>query len=238
MIFKNLYVKIPSLFTKEGIILSKREVFLRYLLLIIGVFFIALGIAVAKHSNLGISPISSIANVMNIKFPILSVGTWLMFTNCLMILIQIILLKGKFKPIQFLQFPISLILGFFTDLCLNFVSVIPANIYATRLLLVCVSVFILALGITLTIISDTVMNVGEAFVDVISKLLGKNFGSIKVIVDISFVTISVLLSLLFFNLKIIGTREGTIITATLTGFIIKWLTKHIKKPILKIITKK
>lgn len=237
MIFLKICDKIPLSYDKEGIILSLRERTLRYILLVVGVFFIALGIAAAKHSNLGISPISSIANIMSIKFPTLTVGTWLMLSNCLMILIQIILLRTKFKPIQFLQFPISLILGIFTDLCLNLVSFIPANIYIVRLLLVFISVFVLAFGITLTIISDTVMNVGEAFVDVISKLMGKNFGSVKVVVDITFVAISVILSLLFFDFKILGTREGTIITATLTGFVIKWLTKHIKSPILKAITK-
>ena len=218
--------------------MSKREKILRYLLLIIGVFFISLGIAVAKHSDLGISPISSVANVLSIKFPALTVGTWLMFTNCFMILAQIIILKRNFKPVQFLQFPISLLLGLFTDLNLAVVSYIPADIYIVRLLLVFVSVVILAFGITLTIISDTVMNVGEALVDVISKVLNKNFGSVKVVFDISYVTLSVILSLLFFNFKIVGTREGTIITATLTGFVIKWLTKRLKLPILKIITTK
>lgn len=218
--------------------MSKREKFLRYLLLIIGVFFISLGIAVAKHSDLGISPISSVANVLSIKFPALTVGTWLMFTNCFMILAQIIILKRNFKPVQFLQFPISLLLGLFTDLNLAVVSYIPADIYIVRLLLVFVSVVILAFGITLTIISDTVMNVGEALVDVISKVLNKNFGSVKVIFDISYVTLSVILSLVFFDFKIVGTREGTIITATLTGFVIKWLTKRLKSPILKTITTK
>ncbi len=218
--------------------MSIREKIMRYLLLIIGVFFIALGIATAKHSNLGISPISSIANVMSIKFPSLTVGTWLMFSNCIMIIIQIIILKKGFKPIQFLQFPISLVLGVFTDLCVKLVAFIPADVYIIRLLLVFTSVFILALGITLTLISDTVMNVGEAFVDVISKCLHKNFGSVKVAVDISFVAISIILSLLFFDFRIIGTREGTIITATFTGFVIKWLNKRIKPPILKIISDK
>lgn len=213
----------------------KREKFLRILLLIIGVYFIGLGIAFAKYSNLGISPISSVANVLNIKFPQLTVGTWLTFFNCFMILIQIIILKHNFRPAQFLQFPISLMLGVFTDLNLSFVSFIPAHIYIVRLLLTLIGVIILALGITFTVISDTIMNVGEALVDVISKLLNKSFGSVKVIFDICCVALSLILSLLFFDFKIVGIREGTVITAVLTGFVIKWFTKRIKQPILKII---
>lgn len=216
--------------------MSVRERISRYILLITGVFFIGLGIALAKQANLGISPVSSVANVLSIKFEFFTVGTWLMLWNCLMIVIQIAVLRKDFKPIQFLQFHISLLLGIFTDLSMMLVSFIPADIYVIRLFLVVISVLILAFGITLTIISDTVMNVGEAFVDMIAKITGKNFGSIKVIFDISCVLLSVILSLIFFDLTVVGTREGTIITAFCSGFIIKWLTKHIKEPITKFIT--
>ena len=218
--------------------MSTRERILRYMLLVIGLFFIGLGIAVVKHSNLGISPISSIANVLSIKFPSLTVGTWLMFTNCLMILVQIIILKSKFKPVQLLQFPVSLILSVFTDFCLMFVTLIPCNTYIIRLLFVFASVFILVLGISLTLISDTIVNVGEAFVDVFAKLLNKNFGTVKVVVDVGLVTIASILSLLFFDFKIVGIREGTIITATLTGFVVKWIIKNFKSPIIKLVTSK
>ena len=218
--------------------MSIREKTLRYMLLIIGVFFIGLGIAVAKHSNLGTSPISSVANVLSIRFPALTVGTWLMVFNCVMIIAQIIILKRNFKPIQFLQFPISLLLGVFTDLNVLLVSSIPIYNYIVKILFAFVSVLILALGITFTIISDMVMNVGEAMVDVIAKVTHKSFGNIKVIFDIGCVIAAVVLSILFFNFKIIGVREGTIITATFTGFVIKFLTKKLKSPILKIISSK
>lgn len=111
------------------------------------------------------------------------------------------------------------------------VSVIPADGYILRLLLVLISVPVLALGITLMLISNTVMNVGEAFVDVVSKALHKNFGNIKVVFDISCVTLSVLLSLLLFDLTVVGTREGTFIAAFGTGFVVKWMTKRLKAPI-------
>lgn len=218
--------------------MSIREKTLRYLLLIVGVFFIGLGIAFAKHSNLGTSPISSVANVLSIRFPVLTVGTWLMVFNCIMILAQIIILRRDFKPFQFLQFPISLLLGFFTDLNVAAISYIPAETYILKLLLVLISVFILAFGITLTVISDMVMNVGEAMVDVIAKVSNKTFGGVKVVFDICCVVMAIVLSLLFFDFKIIGVREGTVITAAFTGFVIKFFTKQLKSPINKIIKSK
>ena len=203
----------------------------RYLLLIAGVFFVGLGVAIARRSNLGISPVSSVANVLSLKFDVFSMGTWLMLWNCLIILAEMAILRRNFKPIQLLQFPISLLLGVFTDVGVWMVSVIPADGYILRLLLVLISVPVLALGITLMLISNTVMNVGEAFVDVVSKALHKNFGNIKVVFDISCVTLSVLLSLLLFDLTVVGTREGTFIAAFGTGFVVKWMTKRLKAPI-------
>lgn len=203
----------------------------RYLLLIAGVFFVGLGVAIARRSNLGISPVSSVANVLSLKFDVFSMGTWLMLWNCLIILAEMAILRRNFKPIQLLQFSISLLLGVFTDVGVWMVSVIPADGYILRLLLVLISVPVLALGITLMLISNTVMNVGEAFVGVVSKALHKNFGNIKVVFDISCVTLSVLLSLLLFDLTVVGTREGTFIAAFGTGFVVKWMTKRLKAPI-------
>lgn len=208
-----------------------KELCKRYLLLIAGVFFVGLGVAIARRSNLGISPVSSVANVLSLKFDVFSMGTWLMLWNCLIILAEMAILRRNFKPIQLLQFPISLLLGVFTDVGVWMVSVIPADGYILRLLLVLISVPVLALGSTLMLISNTVMNVGEAFVDVVSKALHKNFGNIKVVFDISCVTLSVLLSLLLFDLTVVGTREGTFIAAFGTGFVVKWMTKRLKAPI-------
>lgn len=213
--------------------MSKRELIKRYFLLVVGVFFIGLGIAVSKRSNLGISPVSSVANVMSLRFNFFTVGTWLMLWNCLFILIQIAILRKNFKPIQLLQFPISLLLGVFTDIGVAMVSYLSAVSYSERLSLILVGMVILALGITLSVISDTVMNVGEAFVDVVSKVLNKSFGGVKVVFDVSCVAMSIILSLIFFDGTIVGTREGTLITACLTGFVVKWMTKKLKDPLTK-----
>ena len=45
--------------------MTKREIAKRYLLFIISLFFAALGVEFTKHGELGVSPISSVANVMS-----------------------------------------------------------------------------------------------------------------------------------------------------------------------------
>ena len=48
--------------------MSGKETVKRYVLFIISLFFCGLGVAFTKHAELGVSPISSIANVVSIKF--------------------------------------------------------------------------------------------------------------------------------------------------------------------------
>ncbi len=95
--------------------MSKKEIVKRYILFVISLFFAALGVAFTKHAELGVSPISSVANVMSCKYSSLSLGTWLIIWNCILIVGQILILRRKFQLIQLLQLPLSFLFGWFTD---------------------------------------------------------------------------------------------------------------------------
>ena len=86
--------------------MKKKELLKRYTLFILCLFFIGLGIGFTQHGNMGISPVSSVANVLSIRFEFMSFGTWLFIANCLFLLGQIVLLRKKFQPIQLLQIPL------------------------------------------------------------------------------------------------------------------------------------
>ncbi len=209
--------------------MTKSQILKRYILLVIGLFFSAIGVAVTKYGDLGVSPISSVANVVAERFRFFSLGNWLIIWNCILILGQIILLRKKFKPVQLLQIPLSFLFGWFTDFGLWCVSFIPVNIYPIRLLMVMIGTVILGFGITLCVIANVVMNSGEAFVKAVSDTIHKNFGNVKIAFDIACVIMAVFLSLIFFNLKIVGIREGTVIAALCTGLVVKFLSKLLLK---------
>ncbi len=211
--------------------MSKKETAKRHILFIISLFFAALGVAFTKRGELGVSPISSVANVLSLKFPSLSLGTWLILWNCALIVGQIILLRRKFQLIQLLQVPLSFLFGWFTDFGMLIVSFIPADAYPARLAMVIAGVIILGFGISLSVAANVIMNSGEAFVKAIADTRHKKFGDVKIAFDISCVIISILLSLVFFNFKIVGTREGTVISALLTGVAVKFFTSKINDPI-------
>ena len=95
--------------------MSKKETAKRYVLFIISLFFSALGVAFTKHGELGVSPISSVANVLSCTKGGFSLGVWLIIWNCILILGQILILRKKFQLIQLLQIPLSFLFGYFTD---------------------------------------------------------------------------------------------------------------------------
>ncbi len=214
-----------------------REYFKRYILFITGLFFIALGIAYTKTAELGVSPISAVANVLSLKFTSVSIGKWLIVNNCILIAGQILLLKKNFKAIQLLQLPLSLLFGLFTDFGMKIAALTEISSYFIRLSYVFIGVIFLSLGITLSVIANVIMNSAEAFVKALADTTKKNFGDIKVAFDITYVVLSVVLSLILFG-TIEGTREGTVIAAVGTGFIVKFFKHILTNPLSRLLSGK
>lgn len=216
--------------------MSKTETAKRYILCIAGLFFAALGVAFSKHGELGVSPISSVSNVLYCRFDDISLGMWLVIWNCVMIVGQVIILRRDFKLIELLQLPLSFLFGWFTDLGMIFVSLIPVDTYFARLLMIIIGTIVLSFGISLSVIANVIMNSGEAFVRAVSDKMHKEFGYVKIGFDIFCVLLAVTLSLIFFDLTVVGVREGTVIAAVFTGIIVKFFGNILKNPLDRFLT--
>jgi uncharacterized membrane protein YczE len=212
--------------------MDKKEFIKRLILFTIGLFFSGLGIAFSKHADLGISTVSSVANVLSVKFDFISFGMWSAISNFAFVIGQIIILKRNFKLFQLMQIPMSFLFGIFTDIGLYIVSFIPTPNYAVRMALTIAGIFILAFGIALAVVANVLFNSGEGLVKAISDVSGKDFGKVKVGFDITCVATAAVLSMIFFG-KIVGIREGTLLAAVFTGFIVNFLTKYISNPLNK-----
>lgn len=227
---------IIKIFYKGEFIMSKNEIIKRYILFIISLFFSAIGVALTKHGELGVSPISSTANVMSCKFTSISLGMWLIIWNCFLVLGQILILKKKFQLIQLLQIPLSILFGYFTNFGMWLVSFIPVNTYPMKFVMLILGIVMLSFGVSLSVIANVIMNSGEAFVKAISDTTNKNFGNVKIAFDVSCVILAIVLSMIFFNFSIVGTREGTIISAFCTGIVVKFFNKKLRNPLNKILS--
>lgn len=199
--------------------------------MLLGLFISGVAVAVTKRGNLGVSPVSSVANILSLRFTALSFGTWLFIWNCILILGQFLILRKDFRLFQLLQIPLSFLFGWFTDIGMMLAAYLPNELYAHRILWVLLGTVILGFGIAMTVIADVIMNSGEAFVKAIADTTGKQFGSVKVVFDVCSVLLSIVLSLLLFSFRIEGTREGTVIAALLTGHAVRFFQTRLRGPL-------
>lgn len=215
--------------------MKRKELVKRYSLFIVSLWFSALGVAITKCGSLGVSCISSVPNVLSLRFTALTIGGWTFAWNTLLVLCQIALLRRNFQKIQLLQIPLSFLFGWFTDVAMLLAVKIPVNSYPMQLFMVVLGVVILAFGITLGVIANVVLNAGEGIVKALADVTGKEFGFVKVRFDVVCVILSLVISLVTFGGKIVGTREGTLIAAFLNGTMVKWYSRRLKEPLNKVL---
>ena len=95
---------------------------------------------------------------------------------------------------------------------------------------------IMDFGVSLAVIADMVMNSGEAFVKAVSDRTGHNPGNVKIAFDVGCVALAAGLSLLLFRGQIIGVREGTVISALLTGLVVEYFVRRLSRPLTAVLT--
>ncbi|MGI6073844.1 MAG: DUF6198 family protein [Fermentimonas sp.] len=202
----------------------KRE---RTILLLLGIFVIAHGVAMSIKSDLGTTPIASVPYVLSLIIPNLTVGTFTIIFNLLMLLIQIIILKGKLSFTQYIQIPLLILFGLFIDFNLFLTKGLVMSGYWMQLLTIVWSCFAMAFGVFLELKSDIGYLPGDGLTFVISDTYDKDFGKTKVGMDISVVLIAIILAFVFTG-GLAGVREGTIIAAIFVGVIVRFFQKNIR----------
>ena len=191
----------------------------RYSFFFLGLVINSFGIAFITKSALGTSPISSVPYVCSLFQTNISFGAFSFIINMIFILLQILLLKKDFHPIQFLQIPVNILFSVFIDVgmaALGWLDPISIPARIVSLLLGCA---ILALGISIEVAPDVIVVPGEGLVRAIAQVGKKDFGKVKVCFDVTLMLIAVCLSFLFFH-SLQGLGLGTIISAVLVGRIV------------------
>lgn len=195
------------------------KLFARLIMLCAGIFLIAFGVALSTKSGLGVSSSAAIPYVLCRVTP-LTMGQWTTVINLLMVVIQIVLLRRDYKPIQLLQIIIVFTFGNFTDLTIGMVSGLTVDAYPLRLLLCIVSCMIMGLGLFLEVKANLITMSSEGAINAVVKIFHTDFGKTKMGLDCTLVAIGCVLSLIFLH-SIQGVREGTIISALLVGMCVQ-----------------
>lgn len=209
--------------------MKNNDLLTRYAIFVIGLFFLSAGVALIVRSSLGTTPISSVNYVVSINTP-LTLGICTFIINMLLIAGQFLILgsrRSRRDTIEILlQIPFSFLFGAFIDLNMWLTSSLHPSGYMMAIGILLVGCLVQSIGVVFEIKPKVAMMSAEAFVMYASRRWQKPFGKLKVAFDISLVTSAVLLSLLLSH-RIEGIREGSIIAASLTGFIVTFLARYI-----------
>ncbi len=210
---------------------------LRYLYATLGLFLVALGIALSIYSNLGTAPLSCPAYVLNLKFTGISVGTFTFLFNLLYILIQLVLFRHEFKARYWLQVVASAILGYFIDTSMWLCAWAVTDALVWRIVLSVVACILTAVGVSMEVAADAWMLSAELTVLSVCHANKKSkFGTVKIIMDTSLVVLSSVAAFIFFG-SFIGNglpdgvviSWGTLLLAFLPGFLIPYTDRIVLK---------
>ncbi len=197
----------------------------RLLFVFFGLLAMSLGLAASMHAGLGTTPISTIPYVYNKLFPHISVGLFTIILNLLFFSVHLLFAEKRIKPIIYLQIPMTLILGFNIDVALKLLAHWTIDTYLMQLLLLIAAVLVFAFGVFLIVKSNTTMLPIEGFIMTISEKTERDFSAIKFSMELVFVAIALLSSVVLIKAPF-GVREGTLLLTFATGFVILFYQKY------------
>lgn len=191
----------------------------RVLIFTLGLFIMSFGVALTVRAALGTAPISSLPTVLSLATD-LSVGTWVVLFCLAVLVVEILLLRRRFPPVQLLQLPVTFLFGWFVDLSMAATSWLePAN-YAMQWVWTVVGAVVVAIGVYLEVRPRLTYVPLEGLVTAITIITRAPFPRVKMIFDWSLVAFSALLSLILMG-GLHGVREGTVFAAFAVGFLVK-----------------
>ena len=179
----------------------------------------ATGIALSIRADMGITPISSLPYVVSLGVP-LTVGMLTILLHAGFLAIEVLLMPREFEALQLLQLGAAVVFGVFIDLVLAGLAWLVPGSYPEQLLLVVASCVLLGIGICFEVAPNVLMMASEGMLTAAVRRFHVEFGTVKVLLDVSLVVLSVVLSLVMFS-TVYGVREGTVIAAVRVGICMK-----------------
>ena len=194
---------------------SEHALLRRYLMFFVSLFIIAFGTSLSIRANLGSSPISCPPYVLSLVPGIgLTMGTLVFCMHAILIVLQILILRRRYQVLQLLQLVVGIVFGFFTDLTMwltGYMQIMDNSAvgYSFRLMELLCGGAILAYLMLAT----------EGTQVVISRVMKKEFGLVKMVTDTMLVMLGIVFCLVFFGRwrwELIG--PGTLISMFYVGF--------------------
>ena len=213
------YAATPNVGSNQAAPVRATGLLRRWLTFLFGIWVMSVGIALSIHGQLGTAPISTFPAVLDAATS-LSVGFVTALMNIAFVLLQMLILRRRFKAFQLVQLPIAVLFGMLVDLSVYMTSWVQPDHYLMQWVVTIIGALILGIGVYIHTQPKLLYLPGEGVVMALTQVTSVRFGTMKQLVDWSLVIISVVLSLILLQ-RLENVREGTVFAAFAVGGVVK-----------------
>ena len=196
-------------------LISKENLFWRFFVYILGFFITAFAIALAINAALGVSPLNAFPYALSLATGIY-LGACVAALFSVLVLLQILILRRDYKPIQLTQLLGSFVFGFFVEFARFLLGDFSIPTYFGQLTLLAMSIACFAVGISLYMSARLVPLPPAGLILAITQKTKLRFHQVNIMLDSTCVLIGITFSLIALG-GIYGAREGTLFSAILIG---------------------
>lgn len=202
----------------------KKKIFYSEISYLLGLLILPLGGAFFSVADFGLSMVVAPCYLLHVKvseyLPFFSFGM-ATYTFQLLLLVVLAIVVKKFRMYFLGSFVTAFLFGLLLDLYLYLLSFVAFDTMAIRIISLILGVVLTAIGVSFFFHTYLPPQAYELFVKEIALKFKFPIGNVKLIYDLSSLTISVLLSFLFFGFgSLVGIGIGTLLCAALNGFLI------------------
>lgn len=213
---------------------KKKEIVYRILIYIVGLLLLALGITLNTRTNLGVSPLISVAFCVS-KLTDVNIGnmTFLWYVVFVAVEIMCHIRMKKYKSIiaDILQIPLSVVFTRFMNLFTIVIPDMTGNV-AGRLVVLFVAIVLTGMGMVFTLNVRLIPNPGDGIVQALADLFHAKISTVKNVLDTVCAVSTVVLGLVFAG-KIIGIGIGTVLAVILVGRVVAVGNHFLKEKIVR-----
>lgn len=205
----------------------------QHVLLLCSLYLMTLGVVLCIKSSLGSSVISSPPFVFSLagdigKAPALTVGSYTIIMNFVLVACQILVLRKRFELVQLFQLVVGFVFGWLIDLNMNLLQPLACDSLLSKSVTQLLGCTVMGIGISFEVKCGSVTMPGEGISIAVSRVTGKPFPAVKIVIDTLLVVFAIAASYAFFGQwkwNVIG--PGTLFSMVYVGYVVKLITPRI-----------
>ncbi len=194
---------------------GKRTLFVRLAVYVLGLFILTFGSILSINTGMGLSAGNAFPYAFS-RASGISFGYSLIAVYCGYVALQFILLGKACPASNLLQVPVALLYGRFADFWVWIIGDFAPESYGGRFAMLLASIAFVGLGVAVYVAPNIMRNPIEGLSFALAQRLRRPFYQGKTLLDCLSVLGGLILCIACLG-EIVGIREGTVLSALLTG---------------------